>query len=212
MAEGPKQQESSKNLLNELEDGWDAPPSSEGDEVSTRELDALAKEIDSGWLDELFPDEEEEEEEEEEEPEPELPDERLDPVAYAAAKKARDERAARRKERKKAKAEAKRAKRKARAEAIQKARKQKARKAKPPQAKPAAPPQRPRREAKEKTGTEIQDDDETDATEDAPVALKTKSKVKSPTVDKRTISSIKLLAIVLLVLVGAAALAAALMK
>ena len=94
-----KRTESTRDLL---EDGWEPAPDGADtgtpDPGSTRQLDALAKEIDDGWLDELFPDEEEDEEEEEEEEEPELPDERLDPVAYAEAKKAREVRSAARKD------------------------------------------------------------------------------------------------------------------
>ena len=72
--------------LDTLAEGWE--PSWEQDGKSD---EADLKAVDDGWLDELFPEEEEPDEPEEEEPP--LPDERLDPEAYAAAKKAREERA-----------------------------------------------------------------------------------------------------------------------
>src|SRR5688500_1278278 len=81
--------------LDALAGGWKAPWE-EGDRKSEPDLWKL----DEGWLDELFPEEDEPDEpEEEEEP---LPDERLDPVAYAAAKKLREERAVARQKKKKA--------------------------------------------------------------------------------------------------------------
>lgn len=91
--------------------------------------------LDSGWGED---DEDDEEEEEEEEEEPELPDERLDPVAYAAAKKARDERIEARRQRRRAKVEAKKARRKARAEAARGKQKSKSRRAPTPEAKAKA--------------------------------------------------------------------------
>ncbi|MEO9233441.1 MAG: hypothetical protein ABI421_08925 [Polyangiaceae bacterium] len=100
---------------------WDLEPGEEqrlsvsSAGVSDPNLDAL----DSSW----------DEEEEEEEPEPELPDERLDPVAYAAAKLAREERAQARRERRRAKDAAKKARQKARA--IEAKRKQKGKSKKP---------------------------------------------------------------------------------
>jgi hypothetical protein len=92
-------------------------------------------ELDSGWDGEDEQDEQDEQEEEEEQeegPEPDLPDERLDPVAHAAAKKARDERIEARRERKRTKAEAKKARRRARAEAAKLKQKGKTKKARPP--------------------------------------------------------------------------------
>jgi hypothetical protein len=103
-----------------LVESLDPPP------VSVPSMDDL----DSGWgADE---EDDEDEEDEREEPEPELPDEKLDPVAYAAAKKARDERAVAARERKRAKAEAKKARRKARLEAARGKQKTKSKKARPP--------------------------------------------------------------------------------
>lgn len=102
-----------------LVESLDPPP------VSVPSMDDL----DSGWGAEQ---EEEDDDDEEEQPasEPELPDEKLDPVAYAEAKKAREDRASALRERKRMKAEAKKARRKARLGA-QKS-KQKAKKARPP--------------------------------------------------------------------------------
>lgn len=140
---------SARNLLDEIEGGWDSevkaldaaaerlaagPASKKSEEELRAELDAAAErlvdslaladvnleELDSAWGDD------DEEEDEPEEPEPELPDERLDPEAYAAAKKAREERAEARRVKKKLRVEAKRLKKKARAEALK--RKQKTKK------------------------------------------------------------------------------------
>lgn len=106
---------------------------------SVRDVDTL----DAGWGDEDEGDDEADdaddaaaaadaaEEAREEAREPELPDERLDPVAYAAAKRAREERMAARRERQRAKAEAKKGRRKARAEAARGKQKGKTRKPRP---------------------------------------------------------------------------------
>ena len=102
-----------------LVESLDPPP------VSVPSMDDL----DSGWGAEQ---EEEDDDDEQEQPasEHELPDEKLDPVAYAEAKKAREDRASALRERKRMKAEAKKARRKARLGA-QKS-KQKTKKARPP--------------------------------------------------------------------------------
>src|SRR4051812_28813310 len=111
-------QDSSRDLLEELEDGWAssptkaaakkaavaaATPAQAGAQALKTPLDPEAEidvdALDDGWLDQLFP--EDDEPDEPEEPEPDLPDEGVDPVAYAAAKKARDERARQKKDRKK---------------------------------------------------------------------------------------------------------------
>lgn len=142
--------ESTPNLA-DLESGWATP---RGLEVAPKAVEAPADEepgadeddptegrsstpdleaVDKGWLDDLFDDEADEEADEDED-EDELPDERLDPEAYAAAKKAREERAEARRVRRKAKLEAKRARQKARIEearARQKGKAQKARSGKP---------------------------------------------------------------------------------
>ena len=142
--------ESSQNLLEKMEDDWDlpkpgGPEQKHAAELDAAELDAAAdrllesldpppvsvpniEALDTGWGD----DDDDEEEEEEEEEEPELPDERLDPVAYAAAKKARDERIEARRQRRRVKAEAKKARRKARVDAQKQKQKGKTKKAKAP--------------------------------------------------------------------------------
>jgi cobalamin biosynthesis Mg chelatase CobN len=115
-ASGESSEEEADDELDwDLEPGADQRMSVSSADVSDPNLDAL----DSSWDDE----------EEEEEPEPELPDERLDPVAYAEAKAAREERARARRERKRAKDAAKRARQKQRA--LEAKRKQKSKSKKP---------------------------------------------------------------------------------
>jgi hypothetical protein len=144
--------ESSRNLLAEIEGDWDTPKSgatktadptaeellAELDAAADRLVDSLepppisvrnVEELDSGWGDE----EEDDEEEDDEANEPALPDEQLDPVAYAEAKQARDERIEARRERRRVKVEAKKARRKARADAQKSKQKGKQRKARAPQ-------------------------------------------------------------------------------
>ena len=104
-----------------LVESLDPPP------VSVPSMDDL----DSGWGAELD-DEDDEDDEEQPESEPELPDEKLDPVAYAAAKKARDDRAIALRERRRVKAEAKKVRRKARLDAQKSKQKAKTKKARPP--------------------------------------------------------------------------------
>lgn len=125
-----------------LVESLDPPP------VSARNLDDL----DSGWGDDGEDEEESDDEEEDDEAnEPALPDERLDPVAYAAAKKARDERIEARREKRRLKLEAKKARRRARADAQKSKQKGKQRKARPQ--KPAAP----ERKAKSKPVARVRD-------------------------------------------------------
>lgn len=141
MTETRSRNDSSRDLLEELEDGWastERPSSKEGavPAASTAPVDPDSvpdvNDLDEGWLDKLFP-EDDDEEEEEDESEPELPDERLDPEAFAAAKKALAERQAAKKEKKKQKLEAKRARQRAKAIELKKKQKGKAkRKAAPP--------------------------------------------------------------------------------
>ncbi len=156
--------ESTRNLLAQLEGGWDAeerdpkPPATDAEAapVSAPSLD----ELDARWGDDLFADDDEEEEEEEEieEEEPPLPDERLDPVAFAAAKKAREERAAQRKEKRKQKLDAKRARKKARVDANAQKQKKKTKKSRAP----APPPSRDMREARPREAkARASEDDET---------------------------------------------------
>lgn len=115
----PEMQAALDAAADRLVESLDPPP------VSVPSMDQL----DSGWEED---DEEDEEDEEPEEPEPELPDERLDPVAYAAASKAREERIEAGRQRKRVKADAKKARRKARVEAAKGKQKGKTRKARPP--------------------------------------------------------------------------------
>src|SRR4051812_44113534 len=107
-----RSRDSSRDLLEELEDGWGTPRPAGAQATATAataaqpamRTDARADDVpassesgpdlaalDEGWLDDLFPGEEDEkDDEDEDEPEPELPDERLDPEAYAIAKEARE--------------------------------------------------------------------------------------------------------------------------
>ena len=232
-------QDTTRNLLQELDDGWATPSSSrlpvakatttaapatpiaEDDDgalpsPSTPDVDAL----DEGWLDDLFPgegrepeDAEADEVDEGDEPEPALPDERLDPEAFALAKKAREERAARKKEKKRAKAETKRARQKARAAAVRQ--KQKSKKARPASAKPEpAPKKKPAR-------TKASEPIDSSVVEGATDVVSTKrptssARAKASTPERRgapsTMASVKLLALVLAILLALAAAAAAIMK
>ena len=144
--------EARRKLLAEIESSWDSPkpgavtaspvqpPTPEMQAALDAAADRLVEsldpppisvpgmaELDSGWEED-----DDEEDDDDEAPEPELPDERLDPVAYAAAKKARDERIEARRERKRVKAEAKKLRRRARAETAKVKQKGKTKKARPP--------------------------------------------------------------------------------
>jgi hypothetical protein len=197
--------DSSRNLLDKIEGEWDSPSPPRAaatpevqaalDAAAARLLDSLhpppvsvptMDELDSGWGEE----DDEEEEEEEEEVEPELPDERLDPVAYAEAKKARDERVEARRQKRRAKADAKKARRKARLEAQRSKQKGKQKKARP-----APKPARPSKEERNRTRkaaaaarakTDDDDDDETDTADDEdedelqPSSLPSRAKAKLP--------------------------------
>jgi hypothetical protein len=187
------------------------------------------KALDEGWLDDLFPggegqeghaeqEEDEDDEDEDEEPEPELPDERLDPEAFALAKKARDERVLRRKEKKRAKAEAKRARQKARTTATRQ--KQKAKKARP-----ASPPRREPEPARKKSerpraaqhaDSSTNDDAETiDATPVKAPSNRPRANAASSPSERpapSTLGSVKRLAIVLAILLAVAAAVAAIVK
>jgi hypothetical protein len=219
MVDKPRQ-DSSRDLLEELEDGWGTPaapavaqtkavPAAPGSNPSLSE-------VDEGWLDDLFGDEEESEEEEEaEEPEPELPDERLDPEAFAVAKKARDDRAAQRKDRKRAKAEAKKNRQKARVAASRQ--KQKAKKNRPPPSARSVTSNKRSREVRESdpSALESASSEEDEAADLVAAGLPPPRPRSRPATGARrpnTIASIKLLAIVLAVLVALAAFVAAIMK
>ncbi|MEO8800721.1 MAG: hypothetical protein ABI551_22715 [Polyangiaceae bacterium] len=133
---------------------WDVEPGSsagsEGDEASTGRtstLDASAPNIaslDSGW-----DEDDEDEEDEEEEEEPELPDERFDPIAYAEAKKALEERREARRQKKREKDAAKKARRKARALALKERQKGKSKKTRPSKPAPIVQKKKKKRPAPE---------------------------------------------------------------
>jgi hypothetical protein len=213
MPEQRTRQDSSRDLLEELEDGWAASPPGRGD-ADKAPLPVAAdsvpdvNELDEGWLDQLFP--EEEDDEEEEEPEPELPDERADPVAFAAAKKARDERMAARKDKKKQKLEAKRARQRAKAATMRQKQKGKSKKSRAP-----APPSSKREEKKAARSraptppTPEAEDVIEEATAPKPLP---KSKSAAATRKPNTMQSIRLLAIVLAVLLALAAAVAIIAK
>ena len=80
MADRPRQV-SSRDLLEELEDGWANTPSTSAVVAAPApESPASApnvNELDEGWLDQLFPEDGDDEEDDEDEEEEELPDERL---------------------------------------------------------------------------------------------------------------------------------------
>jgi hypothetical protein len=212
-------QDSSRDLLEELEDGWATPPAPTAPAAAPRAAarpapDEDLEALDEGWLDDLFPGEEDEADEEEEadEPEAELPDERLDPAAFAAAKKARDERAALKKERKRAKAEAKRARQKARAAAIrqkQKTKKSRAGAARSPESGRVLPSD----VSVAATPDGAADAANADAAENVVAEPKGRgARSAAPVRRASTMASIKLLAIVLAVLLALAAFAAAIIK
>jgi hypothetical protein len=199
--------DSSRNLLDKIEGDWDSPSppraAATGVPASVQaELDAAAdrlieslhpppvsvrtmEELDSGW-----DEDDEEEDDEEEEVEPELPDERLDPAAYAVAKKARDERVEARRQKRRVKAEAKKARRKARLEAQRSKQKGKQKKARPAP-KPARPPKEERNRARKAAAaaTRAQGDDNEDAQAEAdgddddelqPSSLPSRARAKLP--------------------------------
>lgn len=142
-----EKRESSRNLLDQIEGDWDSPrpPAAAPAGLDAAALDAAADrlidtldpplvsvptmaDLDGGWED-LEGEGETDEDDEDDANEPELPDERLDPVAYAEAKQARDARIEARSERRRIKAEAKKARRKARVDTQKQKQKQKTRKA-----------------------------------------------------------------------------------
>jgi len=223
-----QRQDSSRDLLEELEDGWMTPPppqpaaaaSTNGEAREPASSEPDVDSLNAGWLDDLFPeDEDEDEDETDEEPEPSLPDERLDPEAYAAARKAREERAAKRKEKKRAKLEAKRARQKARAAAMrQKQKTKKSRSASKTQESGARRDRRDRAAAVDRApsaaSTQVNgaatEDEETDtlaaASADKPRAS------YAPPRRPSTLASIRLLAIVLGVMLALAAVVATIAK
>jgi hypothetical protein len=222
-----RSRDSSRDLLEELEDGWAtphapgvAPPAKiaatmESDAGETEEdLELLAggneadlAKLDEGWLDDLFPGEDEDDADEDEEPEPELPDERLDPEAYALAKQAREERSARRKDRKKAKAEAKRARQKARLAAVRQ--KKKSKKARPAGRRDEPAPKKGAAPSSGAVRVERPAGDATRASGPLPRAPERGAPARPA---RSTMASVKLLAIVLATLLALAAAIAAIAK
>ncbi len=234
--------DSSRDLLEELEDGWGAAPTPAGgislsggpqanakaEEPPSESAPAEAgaddlpthttsspdlKSLDDGWLDDLFPGEEPDDDDDDE-PEPELPDERLDPEAFALAKKARDERAAKKKDKKRSKADAKRARQKARAEAMRQ--KQKAKKARPAaQARKVPEPSRKKTARNTNVGEDRSASADTAREEAAEERATSRSRAKAVVAPRRapsTLASVKLLAVVLAILLALAAAVAAIVK
>jgi hypothetical protein len=224
--------ESTKRLLDEIAEDWDSPQAARSpapmQEELHAELDAAADrlieslepppisvptmaDLDSGW-DEY--DEEDGEEEEEDEPEPELPDERLDPVAYAAAKKARDERIAARRERRRAKAEMKKSRRKARADAQKQKQKGKQKKARPQRpARPSKAERERARSARKSTaldneGEQDDRDDESGVDSNALIGVKLPPSRPLKSQPMMTKTSTWMLAIAIVIFVAAAVFAA----
>lgn len=215
-------QDSARDLLETLEEGWGsleaapgeapapAPPTANGalrmDDVpapstSTPDLASL----DDGWLDDLFPGGDADDDDE-----PDLPDERLDPEAFARAKAARDERAAKKKERRRAKAEARRARQRARADATRQ--KQKAKKGRVTSAPlRAATPSSTRRP---ESGSHMRAPREETARDDAALTSKPRPRTRAPAPRRApsTLASVKLLAVVLGTLLALAAAIAAIVK
>ena len=155
--------ESTRSLLAQIEGEWESPrpgavkekpPSPEDlhaalDAAADRLVESLnpppvsarnVEEFDSGWGDtDDDTDDTDEADEADDANEPALPDEQVDPVAHAEAKKARDARIEARQERRRAKVDAKKARQKARVDAQRSKQKGKQRKARPPQPKAARP-------------------------------------------------------------------------
>jgi hypothetical protein len=174
-----------------------APPAAVDDDEGSigRASDPDLAALDERWLDD-FPDDDDEDVEE-----PALPDERLDPEAFARAKKERDERAAKRRDKKRARAEAKRARTKARAEAARQ--KQKSKKSRP------AAPAKARAEPESELVATAADVESGTPTPSRPPTKKAAHVARQRA---STMASIRLLAIVLGVLLALAALAAVLTR
>ena len=219
--------DSGRDLLEELEEGWGTPRAPSvatapaaapfepeiGEEDGEEEAVAsAAAKVDEGWLDDLFPGGDDEDEEE-----PELPDERLDPVAFAAAKKARDERARQKRERKKTRADVKRARQKERGDAIKARQKPKSKKSRAVTPAPRSARALEKAARASARGAAVPTTDGT-LVRTAAASPTTKASSAKATPAKAipakpsTLASLKLLGIVLAVLLAIAAVAAALMK
>jgi cobalamin biosynthesis Mg chelatase CobN len=192
--------ESTRSLLAQIEGEWDAPKSGTAkagpapsrpptEEELHAELDAAAdrlvgsleppplEELDSGWGD--SEDEADDTDDADDANEPALPDEQLDPVAYAEAKKARDERVEARKERRRAKVEAKKARQKARALAQKSKQKGKQRKARPPQQKAARPERSAKPNVRESSDADDGDESSEEEVADTRAPARTRAKAQS---------------------------------
>lgn len=215
-------QDSSRDLLEELEEGWGPPPPPRAAvrtttaDASTDDVPDLAS-LDEGWLDDLFPDDDDDDDE----LEPELPDERLDPEAFALAKKAREERAARKKEKKRARAEAKRARQKIRVAAMRQKQKKKTKKTRPNSPAFRHTPAPPRNDVRNDKGhpkyAETDDDAHAEhvrelADAKAPASKAAPKASRAPRHAPSTVASVKLLAIVLATLLVLAAAVATILK
>ncbi len=214
--------DSGRDLLEELEEGWGTPRAPSvatapaaapfepeiGEEDGEEEAVAsAAAKVDEGWLDDLFPGGDDEDEEE-----PELPDERLDPVAFAAAKKARDERARQKRERKKTRADVKRARQKERGDAIKARQKPKSKKSRPVTPAPRSARAVEKAARASARGAAVPTTDGTLVQTAAAGPITKASSAKATPAKPSTLASLKLLGIVLAVLLAIAAVAAALMK
>lgn len=169
-----EKRDSTRDLLDAVDSSWTPAPGP----ISSPDIASL----DAGWADD-------DEEEDEEAPEEPLPDEGLDPAAYAAAKKAREEREAQRRDRRRAKAAAKKAKQRAREAAARD--KQKTQKKKP---RPSSRPQ-----------AAIAEDDTRD---EQPIVSQARPIAKKPPV--RVSTNATMLAIGVVVFLAVAAIVAAL--
>ncbi len=228
--------ESTRNILAQIEGEWDAPKSgtakaaiptaaelhAELDAAAERLVESLepppisvrnVEELDSGWGD-SDNDDGDGDNDDDDANEPALPDEQLDPMAYAEAKKARDERIAARRERRRAKVEVTKARRKARVDAQRSKQKGKQRKARPLQR--AA---RPERSATPhvREGSVSDESDESDESEvvkrRAPMRIRAKaqsSQSSSSAAQKPMLSKTNqwMLAVALIVFIAAATFAA----
>ena len=231
--------ESTRNLLAEIEGDWDSPrpgatkPANPTPEELHAELDAAAdrlvdsleppplsvrnvEELDSGWGDTDDDDEDDGDDEDDDEAnEPALPDEHLDPVAYAAAKLAREERLEARRERRRAKSEAKKARRKARVDAQKSKQKGKQRKARAPQ-KAARPERKAKPTPRESSGDDEgeREDSGDDDVAAAPAPTRTRAKAQparsSSSATKPMLSKTNqwMLAVAVIVFIAAATFAA----
>jgi hypothetical protein len=192
--------ESSRNLLDQIEGDWDSPrppraaatPEIQAalDAAAARLVDSLdpppmsvptMDELDSGWGQD---DDDDDDDGDDEANEPELPDERLDPVAYALAKKAREERIEARRVRRRAKDAAKKSQRKARLDAQRSKQKGKQKKARPAP-KPARPSKEERNRARRAAAADADAsaDEGNDADDDddlQPSSLPSRAKAKLP--------------------------------